>query len=196
MNWELIWISLTAMATWALVFVTWCLMSKQMKAAREDMREQINVSRDGMHKQLQMARADLKVRLQTTYEEKFDSLALVSERKKLAEQLLANAPHSDMQEAVLNFFESVDMLLRREYIDLDMAWSAFSFYALRWWSATKDYISEERRRENNDATIFEEFEHLVDAMYEFENEKRHLSRAQLEPSKQVLQRFLEAEKNL
>ncbi|MGA2624464.1 MAG: DUF4760 domain-containing protein [Bacteroidota bacterium] len=174
MNCESIWISLTALASWTLVFVTWYLVRRQ----------------------LQMARDDMKVRLQTTYEEKFDSPALIAERKRLAEQLLSNAPHADMQEVVMNFFESVGMLLRRGYFDLDMAWSAFSFYAVRWWSATKDYIAEERRVENNDTTIFEEFENLVDAMYRFEIEKRHLTRAQLEPSKQDLERFLETEKNL
>ena len=151
---------------------------------------------EGVSQQLKMSRDDLKARLQITYEEKFDSPALVSERKKLAHQLLTNSPHAEIQEAVLNFFESLGMLLRREYIDLDMTWSAFSFHIVRWWSATKDCISEERRRENNDNTIFEEFENLVDAMYKFETEKRHLTRAQLEPSKKDLLRFLKTEKNL
>jgi hypothetical protein len=173
-NGELVWISLTAIASWALVFVTWFLVWRQLRLARED----------------------LKVRLQTSYEEKFDGPALIAERKKLAGQLLTNAAHKDIQEPVMNFFESVGMLLRRRYIDLDMVWSDFSFYAIRWWSASKDYISEERRLQNNDETIFEEFKHLVDALYNFETKKRHLSRAQLEPSKQDLQRFLETERDL
>ncbi|MGD1046844.1 MAG: DUF4760 domain-containing protein [Bacteroidota bacterium] len=196
MNSEIIWISLTAIASWALVFVTWRMVSKQIKATQEDLHEQIKVARDGMNQQLQMARDDLKVRLQITYEEKFDSPSLILERKKLAKQILANATHSEIQDALLNFFESIGMLLRRGYFDIDMAWSAFSFYSERWWSATKDYIIEERRRENSDDTIFEEFELLVNAMYTFEIEKRHLSRAQLEPSKQDLLRFLENEANL
>lgn len=196
MTCELTWVALTAVASWALVLVTWLLVSRQIRVAREDMQEQIKVSRDGMREQLQMARDDLKVRLQITYEEKFDSPALIIERKKLARQLLTNASHADIQEVVMNFFESVGMLLSRGYFDLDMAWSAFSFYAIRWWSATKDYIIEERHLEGDDNTIFEEFQNFVDAMYKFESEKRHLSRAQLEPSKKDVQRFLKVEKNL
>jgi hypothetical protein len=196
MSCELIWISLTAIASWALVFVTWFVVTKQIKKAKEDMQEQINVSREGLREQLQMGRNDLKVRLQISYEDKFDSQSLISERKKLAEQLFTNTPHSDIQETVMNFFESVGMLLRKEYFDLDMAWSAFSFYAIRWWSATKDYIFEERRLEHDDDTIFKDFEEFVDAMYKYETEKRHLSRASLEPSKQDVERFLESEKNL
>lgn len=196
MSCEIIWISLTAIASWALVFVTWFVVSKQIKVAREDMQKQIKVSHDGLQEQLKMSRNDLKVRLQISYEDKFDSQSLISERKKLAEHLLTDTSHSEIQETVLNFFESVGMMLRKEYFDPDMVWLAFSFYAIRWWSVTKDYISEERRLEHDDNTIFEDFEYLVDEMYKFEMEKRHLSRAKLEPSKQDVERFLETEKNL
>lgn len=195
MNYE-IWITLTAIASWALVLVTWFAMTKQIKATREGIQEQINVSREGLREQLQMEKDDLKLRLQISYEDKFDGPALISERKKLAEQILGNASHEDIQEAVLNFFESIGMLLKKQYFDIDMAWSVFSFYATRWWSASKDYISEERSLENNDNTIFEDFEYFVDQMYIYETEKRHLSRAQLEPSKLDIERFLKAEQNL
>ena len=73
MHCELIWVSLTAVASWALVFVTWFLVSKQIKVASDDMKEQIKVMREGVSQQLKMSRDDLKARLQITYEEKFDS---------------------------------------------------------------------------------------------------------------------------
>ena len=171
---EILWVSLTAIASWVMVVITWFLIRSQIKLSKED----------------------LKVRLQTNYEEKFDSPSMIAERKRLAEQLLSNASHEDIQEPVMNFFESVGILLRREYLDEEMVWTGFSFHAIRWWSACKDYILQERRLQNNDDTIFREFEELVDELYEFEAEERYLTRAQLEPSKQDLQRFLEAEKNL
>lgn len=171
---EVHWIALTAIASWALVIVTWIFLKRQIGVSRED----------------------LKVRLQTTYEEKFDSPAIVAERRKLAEQLINKEPHDNIQEAVMNFYESVGMLFHRGYLDREMAWSGFSFYAIRWWCATKDYILEERRIQNNDSTIFKEFESLVDEFYALEVAERHLSRAQLEPSQDDLKRFLEAEKKL
>jgi hypothetical protein len=130
------------------------------------------------------------------YEEKWDSQAIVTERKKLAEQLLDNAPHDDIQETVMNFFESIGMLLRKNYLDIDMVWSGFCFHAIRWWGLCKDYILEERGIQNNDKTIFEEFERLVDELYKQEMKERKLTRAELEPTQQDLKRFLEAEKNI
>jgi hypothetical protein len=130
LNSETWWIALTAIASWALVAVTYILVRAQIKLSRED----------------------LKVRLQTNYEEKFEGPALISERKKLAEQLIANASHDEIQESVLNFFESVGMLLRRQYLNTDMVWCGFAFHGIRWWSACKDYILQERRIQNNDNT--------------------------------------------
>jgi hypothetical protein len=82
--------------------------------------------------QTRLSREDLRVRHQLIYEEKWDSQAIVSERKKLAEQLLDNAPHDDIQETVMNFFESIGMLLRKNYLDIDMVWCGFCFHAIRW----------------------------------------------------------------
>ena len=155
MSCEVFWMSITAIASLALVAVTWFLVRSQIRLSKEDLR----------------------VRLHTNYEEKFDSPALIVERKKLAEQLLTKTPHKEIQESVMNFFESIGMLIRRGYLDTDMVWSGFSFHAIRWWIACKDYILEERRIENNDKTIFDEFEKLVDELYKIEMKERHLSRA-------------------
>ena len=174
MTCEAFWMSITAIASWALVLITWILVRSQIKISKEDQ----------------------KVRLQTNYEDKFDNPSLITERKKLAEQLLATTQHKDIQEHVINFFESVGMLVRRGYLDKDMVWAGFSFHAIRWWSACKDYVLEERRIQNNDDTIFEDFEYLADEMYTIEMNKRHLSRAQLEPSSKDVQSFLEDEKRL
>ncbi len=72
---EISWIALTAISSWALVGVTWIFLNRQ-----------INVSRK-----------DSKVRLQIIYEVKFDSSAMIAERKKLAEQLLNNETHESIR---------------------------------------------------------------------------------------------------
>ena len=174
MHWEHFWMALTAIASWALVGITYYLVRKQIKIARED----------------------LKVRLQTSFEEKFESQLIIVERKKLALQLMQQANHEDIQEPILNFFESVGMLLKRGYFDKEMAWVGFGYYVIRWWASCKDYVFEERRRNNNDKTIFEEFEYLVDQVFQVEIKERNLSRAELEPSKDDINTFLTAESNL
>lgn len=171
---ELAWTAVAAVASWAGVITTAYFLKTQINGSKEDMR----------------------VRLQLTYEDRFDAPAMVAERKLLAEQLLTGQPHDAIQEAVIDFFESAGVMLRRGYLDKEMFWSSSSFYAIRWWSASKDYIAEERRLQNNDMTLFCEFEKLVNDVYAMEEKKRKLSRAQLEPGTEEIKRFLEAEKNL
>ena len=121
---------------------------------------------------------------------------MIAERKKLADQLLSNASHKDIQEPVINFFESIGIMLRKKYLDKELVWAGFSFYAIRWWSACKDYIDEERRLKKNDITIFEDFQFLVNEMYEFEIKRRSLARTELEPSVNEIKDFLNEEKSL
>ncbi len=189
---ETFWVMLTAIASWALVIVTWRLIKSQIKLGKLQLDEQ----RRFANEQLDLSRSDLKVRLQVNYEEKFDSETFINERKKLATQLLAKTHHNEIQEPIMNFFESVGLLLRKKYLDPEMVWSGFSFYAIRWWCACKDYISEERQLQHNDGTIFNDFENLVDELYKIEIAQRNLTRAKIEPSRDDIASFLEAEKNL
>ena len=49
------------------------------------------------------------------------------------------------------------MLVRRDYIDRNMVWDTFSYYAKGWWSACKDYITVERADKGDDSTLFRDF---------------------------------------
>jgi hypothetical protein len=180
-DWSSLWAALTAIGTWALAIATWFLVKATWRMVAD---------------QRKVSLTDLKVRLQLEMEKKFDSRRMAEARSALAGQILSNAPHDDIQEDVMNFFESVGTFLRRGYLDAEMSWGAFSFHAARWWSACKDYIIEERKQHDNDATIFEEFQKLVDALYEVESEKRRLSRAELEPSPKEIRQFLLDESRL
>ena len=57
---------------------------------------------------------------------------LVSERKLLAQQLKSAAPHDEINEPVLDFFEDLGMLVRRDHVDREMVWDTFSYYVKRW----------------------------------------------------------------
>jgi hypothetical protein len=120
---------------------------------------------------------------------------MTHERRSLAKNLLNNTPHAQIQEDVMNFFESAGILLRRGYLDKEMAWVGFGYCVFRWWSACKDYILEERRQ-NNDETMFEEFEYLVTELYQVESAHRRQPQSQLEPSRNEVTTFLEAERDL
>jgi hypothetical protein len=168
------WIAITAVGTWALVLATWWMVWKQSQTSRNE----------------------LKVKLQMSLEDRFESSAMIAKRKRLAAQLLMNAPHEQIQEDIMNFFESVGVLLRRGYLDKEMAWVGFGYYGIRWWNACKDYILEERRRKGGDQTIFAEFQYLVDKLYEVETKQRGKTRSEVEPGKTQIQIFLEEERDL
>lgn len=171
---EIFWIATTAIASWALVIVTIVMINRQLRRGR----------------------SDLQMRQQTYFEDKFDSVTLINERKKLANQLLSGSPHADIKEPVMDFFESVGIMLRKGYLEKELVWAGFSYFTYRWWSTCKDYITKERELKKNDKTIFEDFQYLVDELYEFECKKRLMSRAELEPSVSELQDFLNEEKNM
>src|SRR5215831_8887190 len=98
-----------------------------------------------------------------------------------------------MNEPVLNFFEDMDMLLRRGFLDRDMIWDTFSYYARMWWTACRDYIVTERA---NDNSLFSDFDWLVERISEDDALKLRKSRTEVEASPSQLRIFLEAEASL
>jgi hypothetical protein len=127
-----------ALGTWALVLITLALVLITRRIAKEQ----------------------VKVELYLKLREGFDGARIMAARKALAHQLLNKAPHHEIQEDVMDFFEDMGMLLRRRYVDGDMVWDTFSYYGMGWWSACKDYAAEERRR-HGDPTLFTGFEDLA-----------------------------------
>lgn len=166
---------LLVVATWALVWVTFRMARQQTAILRE---------------QAETLRTDLKVRLQLTFTDRFDALQMQEDRKKLAESFLSNAPHDQIQEAVLNFFEDMGCFLRRGYLDEDLLWRTFGFYAVRWWAICKDYVLVERKLKN-DSTLFEDFEYLAERLHRCD-----VKAGLAEPSTSELKTFLEDELNL
>lgn len=139
---------LTALASWALVFITWYLIRKQIKSGKKD----------------------LLIRLERDLVKRFES-ELLEERKKLANQLLNNVSHEEIQEPVLNFFEDVGFYLKRKYLDKEFVWHDFAYYSIHWWYVLKEYIDEERKRHEDDNTIFASFEYLAREMKKFDDKK-------------------------
>lgn len=117
-------------------------------------------------------------------------------RKRLAEQLLRDAPHEDIREDVMNFFEDMGLFFELEYLDERFVWGTFSFYVTRWWSACKDYIIEERIRQNSDQSLFSKFGCLAERVYEIGVKELKRTRAEQEPSPDEIRDFLLDESRL
>src|SRR5262249_3611704 len=93
--------------------------------------------------QLFTAKEQQKIQLYLELRREFDG-HLLPAREILAGQLLDEKPHEEINETVLNFFEDMGMLLRRGYLNGEMIWDTFGYYARVWWSACGDYIRQER----------------------------------------------------
>ena len=170
--------------TWALVVVTSVSVVVGWRLGQRQIREQLSVARE-----------QLRVQFFLEMRKQFDG-PLLQERKLLAQQFKAGAAHDEITERVPDFFEDLGMLVRRDYIDREMVWDTFSYYAIRWWGACKDYIAAERASEGGDTTLFGDFGILVETLYADEMKKRGKTRAELEPSSSELQDFLDDETRL
>jgi hypothetical protein len=106
-----------AVGTWALVVVTLVSVVVGWRLGRRQIRGQLSVARE-----------QLRVQFYLELRKQFDG-PLLHERKLLAQQLKAGAPHDEINERVLDFFEDLGMLVRRDYIDREMVWETFSYYA-------------------------------------------------------------------
>ncbi len=146
--------------------------------------------------QTDMLRTDIKLRLQLKLSDRFDDVRMMRSRKRLAEQLLRDAPHEDIREDVMNFFEDMGLFFELEYLDERFVWGTFSFYVTRWWSACKDYIIEERIRQNSDQSLFSKFGCLAERVYEIGVKELKRTRAEQEPSPDEIRDFLLDESRL
>jgi len=99
-------------------------------------------------------------------EKRFDSQEMKKARKNLARHLKAYDPekHDKISETVLNFFESVGIAHKEKYLDHKLADSSFSFHACRWWEAAKPYVDQERKRQDDDDSMFEDFQNFAKLM--------------------------------
>ncbi len=123
------------------------------------------------------------------FQKRFDSNEMIRARKKLAIQLQPSATPLSMgcvSETVMNFFEDLGTIYRLGHINTDLAESSFSWYGCRWYEATTAYINGQRKRNNDDGTIFKDFEDLAKAM-RMPNEKI---------DEQAITKFLEDEAGL
>jgi hypothetical protein len=123
-------------------------------------------------------------------EQRFNSEEMLRARRELAAQLLRK--NHDPWETVMEFFESIGLLLRKGSLDKEMVWATFSFYIIRWWELCKPFIEEKKKK---DITYYKDFKKLLDEMYTIETMKRGKTKQDVTPTQAELIQFLEDEKD-
>lgn len=85
-------------------------------------------------------------------------------------------------ETLLDFFEMLGHLVRRELVDRKLAQNNFSIAVLCYWTGLESYVSKIRNKYNNDPTIYEEAKWLYDFMLRKEHQR--------DPDYKISQSFL------
>ncbi len=113
-------------------------------------------------------------------DQKFDQEPMLTFRRVLAEKRLKNEEDPDELYPVLDFFETVGLLVKRGYLDESDVWNTFSYTVLVL-NADSRQIIEQLQRE--DRTAYAEFSSLVERLLRIE-EKNHGTSAH--PSKEEI----------
>jgi len=96
---------------------------------------------------------------------RFESHEMINARIRLATERLRsfNNPiaYGQCSEIVLNFFEDLALMHKKEFIDKELAINSFGYYVRRWWEATKPYILSARNTDKAKKTLYNQFESLV-----------------------------------
>ncbi len=93
--------------------------------------------------------------------------------RRLSATALQNHESTEEIDEVLDFFETLGILVRRNAVDDELAWNYFSHWVFRYAALTKDHI-EDRRKAESDGTYWQEFDFLIKRFTKIEKKKRKL----------------------
>jgi hypothetical protein len=90
---------------------------------------------------------------------------MVTYRRLVAEKRLKGTEYPDEVQHILDFFETIGLLVRRGYLDLDDVWNALSYWMLYAYADFRDDIEQEQR---DDRTYYTDFCSLIQNLQEIE----------------------------
>jgi hypothetical protein len=132
------------------------------------------------YRQLKEFQAEGQVQHLLTLDQKFDQEPMLTYRRGLAEKRLKNEEDPDELYPLLDFFETVGLLVKRGYLDDSDVWNTYS-YPVFVLNADARQIIEQRQRE--DPTTYAEFSWLVGRLQRIEADEHGTS---AHPSKEEI----------
>ena len=164
---------LTALGSWALVLCALYAVWRQTKVTRDTTSVQLFLNVSNQYQLPEMRRL----------------------RGKFAKSLLSSKNKEDMDESVLEFFETLAHLTRRGMLERQMVWNTFSIESRIYWFAAEPYVRTLRGK-YNDPTLYEELEWLNRTMVKMETARRHKTEAEVQVTPDQRDDFLRSEANM
>jgi len=140
-------------------------------------------------RQLKQSREDEKVRHLVEFSKEFDSEPMVTWRKKVAELRLQGKTFPDEALRLLDFFETIGLLVRRGYLDEDDVWSMFSYWMFNIFADFREEIEQIRR---DDDVYYGDFCDLIERLRAIE---KGSGGTDDRPSKEEIKEFWRDEAN-
>jgi hypothetical protein len=100
--------------------------------------------------------------------EKFEDEPMANYRKVTAEKRIRGTNYPAEAQNILNFFETIGLLVRREYLDVDDVWSSFGYWMFNVYSDLREDIEQEQR---DDPSYYQDFCTLIERLRKVEEEE-------------------------
>jgi hypothetical protein len=140
--------------------------------------------------QLKQARESERVQHLLRFVEQFDNAPFANIRKALAEKRIKGIDDPPELDNVLNFFETIGLLVKRGYLDAHDVWSSFSYWIFCIFADGRETIEQEQKE---DPTYYSDFTGLVEKLEGIEKAEHGLSGR---PSKEDITEFWQYELEL
>lgn len=124
------------------------------------------------YRQLKDFQAEGQVQHLLALDQKFEQEPMLTYRRGLAEKRLKNEEDPDELYPLLDFFETVGLLVKRGYLDESDAWNTFSYSVFILNGEARQTIEQLQRE---DPTTYEEFLSLVERFQRIEADKHGAS---------------------
>jgi hypothetical protein len=126
----------------------------------------------------------------TSLNERWTSRTLVSHRKRICDANLKDMPVLTLgHQVVFTFLEELGLYIKRGWVPREVIWDTYSYYIENYWDMCSQEV-QDRRRESNDQSVFEHFEHLARTMRAM-NKKRNIPDEKR--TKEQIRKFAEGE---
>jgi hypothetical protein len=139
--------------------------------------------------QLRESHAEAQVQHLLSLEQQFKQEPLLTYRRGLGEKRLKNEEDPDELYGLLDFFETVGLLVRRGYLNESDVWNVFSYDVFVLNADARQMLEQEQR---DDPTTYAEFTSLVERLERIEKENHGTT---AHPSKEEIMDYWKIERS-